>query len=374
MLRISTSTLNGSRPRVRHLQTQGALAGVFLSVLFLSTGCTNTLLGIMGGQVEKTMSTNAVAELPDGLHVLVCGAGGPLPDPKRSSACLLVIAGRSAFLVDAGSGSARNMTLAGFQPAQIDRVFLTHFHSDHIDGLGEVATLRWAGGGGGGKNPLPVHGPHGVAEIASGFNLAYRRDQTYRTEHHGLEYLPPSAAGLSASAFETPSPGESPIVYQEGDLLVRAFAVDHEPVNPAVGYRIEYKGRSIAISGDTAKSENLIASAKGVDVLFHEALSKTLVGVMNQSAKNVENDRMAKITADILDYHASPVEAAESARDADAEALVIYHVVPPLPLAPLERIFRQGMSDAYDGRIEVSVDGTFVSLPADSTKIEIDQP
>ena len=83
---------------------------------------------------------------------------------------------------------------------------------------------------------------------------------------------------------------------------------------------------------------------------------------------------LAKITADILDYHASPVEAAESARQADARALVIYHVVPPLPVAPLERIFRQGMSDAYDGPIEIAVDGTFVSLPAGSREIEIEAP
>lgn len=347
------------------------LSVALVAIATLMAGCSDTVLAMMGRQVEKNLTSDFVGTLPDGLHVLVCGAGGPLPDTKRSSACLLVIAGDTVFLVDVGSGSARNMALAGIPPSRIERVFLSHFHSDHIDGLGEVATLRWAAGDW--KEPLPVHGPDGVAEIASGFNLAYRRDQTYRTAHHGIEVTPPSAAGLSASAFRLPAKGVFPVVFEKGALRISAFSVDHQPVSPAVGYRIEYKGRSIAISGDTAKSSNLIEASRGVEVLFHEALSKKLVGVMNQSARNVGNATMAKITADILDYHASPVEAAESAREAGVQALVVYHVVPPLPLAPLERIFEQGMGEAFDGPIEISVDGTFVSLPVGSDEIDFDE-
>ena len=85
------------------------------------------------------------------------------------------------------------------------------------------------------------------------------------------------------------------------------------------------------------------------------------------------NASMARITDDILDYHASPVEAAESAAEAEAGALVVYHVVPPLPLAPLEGIFVEGMSDVYDGPIEIAVDGTFVSLPTGSDAILFDE-
>jgi ribonuclease Z len=348
------------------------LLPVLIALSMLGPGCTDAVLRLVGDQVEKNLTFDLPASLPDGLHVLVCGAGGPLPDRKRSSACLLVIAGETVFMVDAGSSSARNMALAGLQPGRIERVFLTHFHSDHFDGLGEVATLRWAQGSW--AEPLPVHGPDGVAEIVGGLNLAYRRDQTYRTAHHGLDLTSPASHGLSATAFRAPSVGDAPVVFEAGDLRVTAFAVDHHPVDPAIGYRVEYKGRSIAISGDTSKSDNLIAQSQGVDVLFHEALSKRLVGVMNQSAQNVGDSTMAKITADILDYHASPVEAAESAAEANASALVIYHVVPPLPLAPMERIFKAGMSDAYDGPIEISVDGTFISLPAGSDEIEIDHP
>jgi ribonuclease Z len=346
-----------------------------MSLLFLAVaglpGCGDQVLSFMGRRIEANLSADLPAELPDGLHVLVCGAGGPLPDPERSSACLLVIAGERVLLFDVGAGASRNMALSGIQPGQVERVFLTHFHSDHIDGLGELATLRWAGGDW--RTPLAVHGPDGVAEIVSGFNLAYRRDQTYRTAHHGLDVTPPSAAGLSAEAFREPTSEVLDVVFEDGALRVAAFEVDHAPVDPAVGYRIDYKDRSIVISGDTNKSANLITHARGVDVLFHEALSRKLVGVIHQAAENVGNTTMARITDDILDYHASPVEAAESAAEAKAGALIVYHVVPPLPLAPLEGIFEEGMSDAYSGPIEIAVDGTFVSLPAGSDAIELDE-
>ena len=348
-----------------------ALTAIF-GLIVAAGGCSNQVLNLVERQIAANMTADPVGDLPDGLHVLVCGAGGPLPDEKRTPACLMVIAGDSVMLFDVGGGSARTMVLNGFQPGLIERVFITHFHSDHIDGLGEVATLRWAGGDW--DSPLMTHGPDGVAEIVSGFNLAYHRDQAYRTAHHGLEVTPPTSWGLAASAFALPEDGEAPVVFERGDLRVTAFAVDHEPVSPAVGYRIQYKDRSIAISGDTAKSANLIEITQGVDVLFHEALSKVIVRRMNAAAKTAGNSGMAQITMDILDYHASPVEAAESAQEAGASALVVYHVVPPLPISPLEGIFKEGMDDAFDGEIEISVDGTFVSLPAGSNEIDIDSP
>jgi ribonuclease Z len=326
----------------------------------------------MEGELVQAMQSDPVGALPDGLHVLVVGAGGPLPDPDRTPTCLMVIAGEEVMLFDVGGGAAREMQLHGFAPGLVDRVFLTHYHSDHVDGLGEVATQRWAGASW--ETRLPVHGPEEVDRVVAGFNEAYAQDQRYRQAHHGPTVTPPKGAGLVAEAFPLPAQGEAPVVWEQGDVRVRAFAVNHEPVVPAVGYRVDYKGRSIAISGDTAKSENLIQRSQGVDVLFHDALSRELVKVMNSAARKAGQPNLAKITADIPDYHASPVEAAESAAAAGAGALVVYHVVPPLPLGALRRVFEEGMDEAFDGPIEVSVNGTFVSLPAGSDALEIDSP
>ncbi|MFO0689659.1 MAG: MBL fold metallo-hydrolase [Myxococcota bacterium] len=328
-------------------------------------------LRVMDRGLARTMRADPIAALPDGLHVLLCGAGGPLPDPVRSGPCAAVVAGGSMVVVDAGTGGARNLQRLGFVPGRVDALFLTHFHSDHIDGLGELAMLRWTGGSR--TAPLPVHGPEGVEEIVAGFTQAYRRDAGYRVAHHGAETVPPSGAGLLAVAFPVPAEGEAPVVYAANGLEVRAFVVDHAPVEPAVGYRFDYGGRSVVVSGDTAKSTNLEARAKGVDLLVHEALSPELVGRLHAAARDAGRANLAKITADIPDYHTSPVEAAQIAQAAGVGHLLFYHVVPPLPVPGLDQVFLSGVSKAYDGEVTLGRDGTLVSLPSGSDGIEVDE-
>ena len=113
--------------------------------------------------MEANLSTDKIEQLGDGLHIGLCGAGGPMPAATRSGPCVVVVAAGKLFMLDAGSNGIRNMGRMGFDIGQIEGVFLTHFHSDHIDGLGEVATLRWAGGGH--NSPLNIYGPEGVADI-----------------------------------------------------------------------------------------------------------------------------------------------------------------------------------------------------------------
>lgn len=317
--------------------------------------------------IPKMMGATTVEDLGDGLHVAMCGAGGPMPDPKRSGACILIIAGDNLLMIDAGSGGPRNVTRMQFPIGDIDAVLLTHFHSDHIDGLGETATLRWAGGAN--TSPLPVIGPEGVAKVVEGFNLAYSFDQQYRHDHHGDVVAPLSGFGLTARPFATPAAGDSAAVWDKGGLVITAFSVDHDPVSPAVGYRVEYKGRSVVISGDTAKSSNLEFFAKNADLLLHEALSRKLVGIMNASAKQVSNAVIEKITFDIQDYHASPVEAAQSAQTAKVAHLALYHIVPPLILPGQDKVFLDGVDDAFEGPTTLTQDGTTFTLPAGSSEV-----
>ncbi|MEN8159655.1 MAG: MBL fold metallo-hydrolase [Myxococcota bacterium] len=353
--------------------TRGRMAlGLVLLVavaLFLLRGSIAPRL--MERVLTRNMAADPLADLPDGLHVVLCGAGGPLPDPVRSGPCVAVIAGRTVVLVDAGSGAARNLGRMGLPPGLADAVFLTHFHSDHIDGLGELATLAWAGSAR--ETPLPVFGPTGVGEVVAGFVRAYRQDVAYRVAHHGPETVPPSGAGMTARSFPEPAVGEAPAVFEADGLRVTAFVVDHEPVRPAVGYRFEYGGRSVLVSGDTAKSANLEAQAKGVELLVHEALAAQLVARMNAAAQAAGRANMAKITSDIPDYHATPVEAAEIAAAAGAKHLLFYHVAPPLPLPGLDQAFLEGVADAFDGGVTLGRDGTLVSLPRGSTTIEVSE-
>ena len=229
------------------------------------------------------MTADPIAELPDGLHLAVCGAGSPLADPDWSGPCLAVIAGRTVLVVDAGEGGARNLQRMGIPPGRIAAVFLTHFHSDHIDGLGELAMLRWTTGSH--HEPLPVYGPPGVERVVDGFNAAYALDAGYRTAHHGPEVAPPSGAGARAMTFPVPQAGESEVVWQDeaaaSGIGLRGRSC---PATPAVGYRVDYGGRSLVISGDTRPSPEVARAAAGADLLVHEALSDTLVGVLNRAA------------------------------------------------------------------------------------------
>jgi ribonuclease Z len=324
---------------------------------------------VMGRVVESNMRTDRIAELPDGLHVVLCGAGGPMPDPVRSGPCVAVIAGRSLYLVDVGSGAARNLAREQLPPARVEAVFLTHFHSDHIDGLGELGLQRWVAGSH--RLPLPLYGAEGVDEIAEGLNRAYRLDAVYRTAHHGPEIVPPTGAGFRPRSFAEPRPGEAHVVLERDGLRITAFKVEHPPIVPAVGYRFDYAGRSVVVSGDTRKSANLERFAKGVDLLVHEALSPELMGVVQSAAERAGNRTIAKIAADVLDYHTSPREAAEVAATVGADRLLFYHIVPPLPLPGLESVFLRGVEEAYDGPVTIGRDGTGFSLPAGSDAIEV---
>jgi len=316
---------------------------------------------------EQRLGKSMVADLDDGLHVILCGAGGPMPDPKRSGPCVAVVAGDTVVTVDAGTGGSRNLGAMQVPMGEISAQLLTHFHSDHIDGLGEMAMMRWVNAAN--TSPMPVIGPLGTATVVEGFNQSYSFDAQYRHEHHTDLVAPLSGTGMVAREFTPPAEGESVTVFEKDGLTISAFTVDHEPVHPAVGYRFDYKGRSVVISGDTAKSANLEAMSQGVDLLVHEALNRELIGIMEDVAKKTGNAIIGKIMFDITDYHASPVEVAEIATGAKVGHLMYYHVVPALIAPGMASVYLDGVSDAYEGNITLGQDGSMISLPAHSKVI-----
>ena len=346
---------------------------VFALVAAFGAACGPIATRVMRTGAERALSADAIADLPDGLHVALCGAGGPMPSTTRSGPCVAVVAGRTLFVVDAGTNGARNLQGAiGWPPARIAAVFLTHYHSDHIDGLGEMGLLRWVGGSH--RDPLPLYGPEGLLDVAAGFERAYQFDARYRVAHHGAAVVPPEGAGFAPHPFATPALGESLVLFERDGILVRTFRVEHEPVSPAVGYRFDYGGRSLVVSGDTKKSDSVLAQARGVDLIVHEALSPRLVGILHDAAESAGNANLAKVMTDIPDYHTTPVQTGELAQAAGARHLLIYHVVPPLPVPGLEGVFLDGVSAAFSGGVTLGRDGTRISLPSGSQAVDVDQP
>lgn len=312
------------------------------------------------------LGADTAAGLPDGLHVGLCGSGSPFPDEQRGGPCTLVLAGKRLFVFDAGNAATRNIGRMGFAHGRIEAVFLTHFHSDHIDGLGELMLQRWVAGGN--RAPLAVHGPAGVEQVVQGLMQAYRQDQGYRVAHHGEATVSQSGFGAQALAF-TPGADGRAILLQDADLEISAFVVDHAPVQPSVGYRIRYKDRTLVLSGDTKKSAAVQREAAGVDLLVHEALSEPLLGALRQVAASQGRTRLEKILLDIVDYHSTPEQAAQTARDAKVRYLLLNHIVPPLPLPGMEKAFLGDAPNIYSGPLRVGRDGDLLSLPAGSSAI-----
>lgn len=320
--------------------------------------------------INESVGSDPSADLPDGLHVYVCGSGSPMADPDRAGACLGVIAGQTRLIFDVGSGSMRVLGRMGYPVARTEQLFLTHLHSDHFDGLGELMVQTWVPGAR--REPLPVSGPPGTVAVADGFNSAYAIDAAYRTAHHGEAVANPAGAGLAPQEIVIPEGTESVVVLRRGDLVVTAIRVSHDPVKDAYGYRVDYKGRSIAISGDTAYDPRFARAAKGVDVLFHEALDAALVGQMEEAAARNGAAPIAKVLSDIPGYHTTPVEAARIAALAEARMLVYYHTIPPMPFTLIESLFLEGTDAAFDGDIRIGRDGDRISLPAGSAAVNYD--
>lgn len=325
--------------------------------LAIAPGCER----LVDRQVERTLQRvdDSVLASPD-LQVVLCGTGSPIADPERASACTAVIAGGHFVLVDVGPGAWETLDLENLPVGNVEAVLLTHFHSDHIGDLGEATTQGWIAGR---PAPLEVFGPPGTARVVAGFAEAYAADVEYRIAHHGEGALPRAAAGAVAREIALPAGTTAAPVFERDGLRVTMFAVDHEPVAPAVGYRFDFAGRSVVVSGDTKKSESVAVNARGADLLVHEALHPGLVGRAVDAARRLGRERLAKLAGDIPDYHASPVEAAEVARQAGVPHLVLTHLVPAPPNALARRMFLAGVGDAYDGEVTLGEDGMRFSLP-----------
>lgn len=308
--------------------------------------------------VTAVMQRAAPMSQYDGLKVFLCGTSSPLPAPGHAQACVAILAGKSLYLVDAGAGSALTASLHRLPLERLEAVLLTHFHSDHFAALPEFNLNSWVAGR---SSPLTVIGPGGVSEVVDGLHQAYRQDHDYRVAHHGAELLPPELGLMEAQAIEA---GD---VLQLGDLTIRSFQVNHEPVNPAFGYRFDYRGRSVVISGDTIVTPSLIEAATGADLLLQDALSLPIIRTLEEATAG---SRMEKIFADIQHYHAHVSDLSALVEESGVKQLALYHMVPPPRNALFEKIFSR---EAPCGTI-LTRDGMLFELPAGSEDVNMVAP
>ena len=315
---------------------------------------------VLARSVQALVATTPVLSF-DGLRVFVCGCASPLIAPGHAQACVGVLAGDDLYVVDAGMGAAGTFQFAGESLAPLRAILLTHFHSDHITGIPDLNLNSWVFGR---PQPLAVMGPTGVERVVAGFNEALALDYGYRVAHHGTELLPPALGPMQAQAID------AGVVLQRDGLTITAFPVDHSPVHPAFGYRFDFRGRSVAVSGDTIVTESLRDGARNADLLLQDALSLPIIQALEAGATQAGLWRQAKIMADIPSYHAHTADMAALAESAGVRLLALYHLL-PVPTNYLTRqMFRRDLPDD----VVITSDGMVFELPAGSAAIHVREP
>lgn len=310
----------------------------------------------------KAIAKRGAVPFPESesLRVYVCGSASPL-GMGQAQACTAVITPEHFYLIDSGAGSTDNISRLGLPLSRLQGVLLTHFHSDHIAEIYEVNLNSWVQGR---PQPLTIYGPEGVDEVVKGLNTSYRQDRIYRTGHHGEELLPPA---LGVLQHETIAPG---VILEDGDLKISAYVAEHPPIHPAVGYRVDYRGRSVVISGDSNVTENTLKISDGADLLLHDALSVPTVSALSEALGAAGQTRQSKIVADVMDYHASADSLIELANDSDVDMVAFYHLVPVPPNALLANVFLRGAPD----NVLLTEDLMWFELPVASEDIIVNEP
>jgi ribonuclease Z len=296
----------------------------------------------------------------DGMEILFAGTGAPRHSSKRGQPCLGIIAAGQFILFDAGQGCLGRLTEMEAPYKQISTVFLTHLHSDHMSGLGEIINNTWVMGR---SEELKVYGPHGTKELLGGFAQVYKEDIKDRIARRGADDLDSSLAVAEPRSI-TVNDKEAHTVYEKNGLVVKAFLVEHPEWKYAYGYRIEYAGRLVVVSGDTRFSQQVIRHAKGADILIHEAFNKRMLDVAQRVADEMKISLSSKAIRYIKETHTSTLEAAQVAKEAGVDKLVLTHIIPPLPNIITEKIFLLGMNDIYDRDIILAEDGMRLTVPA----------
>ena len=341
---------------------------IVLLALLVIVGIGRALLKVPAVQdIALERGTAAIAKrgavpLPESesLRVYVCGSASPLGMGQAQS-CIAVITPEHFYLIDSGAGSTDNISRLGLPTSQLDGLLLTHFHSDHIAEIYEVNLNSWVQGR---PQPLTIYGPQGVDEVVNGVNASYRQDRIYRTGHHGADLLPPA---LGVLQHKTIAPG---VIFEDGDLKITAYVAEHPPIHPAVGYRFDYRGRSIVISGDSNVTGETLKIVDGADLLLHDALSLPTVSALSKALAAANQPRQSKIVADVMDYHASAESLIELGKKSNVDMVAFYHLVPVPPNPLLEDVFLRGAPENF----LLTEDLMWFELPIDSDDIVVNGP
>lgn len=291
------------------------------------------------------------------IKVTLCGTGSPQKGGSRGQACTLVAAGGRLFLFDVGENAMRNLERSHVPLQALQQIFITHWHSDHFNGLGALINHSWVWGR---HQPVRVYGPGEVERVMQGFAQVYADDVHYRNKHF---VSAPEVAFGQAQPFDIPEAQESLRIYDEGGVSIDAYRVAHEPVEPAVGYLLSYAGKKVFISGDTKISPRYAKALDNADLVIHEAINSRLVTDAARVARAMGREEDATLMTHVIEYHADTLQLADMAQEHRVKHLVLTHMIPEPNDFISRYLFSAGMRDRYDGQITIAEDGMHIALP-----------
>jgi ribonuclease Z len=338
------------------------LAGLFAAVLAVAvlSGCATDAM------VRNTLIRNqeAADEIagdyldPAVITVVLPGTAGPMSPTEAQTANVVFVNGQF-LLFDAGDYAQKRMEQYRLPMEALDAVFVTHFHNDHIADLGEVMQRSYLLGR---EKDLVVYGPTGTAAIVEGFNMVYAADSGYRTEHHTEELMPSEFQFATASEFDADEMVVE--VYRHDGVVVTAFRVSHPPVEPVFGYTIEFQGHKVVISSDTLITRELRNQARGADLLVMDTMNYELVELMEDTFREIGNERNAVIFYDIREYHPDVQEIGIMAEEEGVKRMALTHFAPTLP-SPLlmNHYYVNPIKAHFSGELFADGDGTTVVIP-----------
>ena len=301
------------------------------------------------GIVLALMAFVPVTAAGQEIQVTLLGTGCPPPAMDRFGPSILIEAGGGKFLFDAGRGALQRLAQLRVRWQDVDGVFLTHLHSDHVVGFPDLWLTGWLVAAGRNR-PLHVWGPRGTRKMMSHLEQAYEYDIRIRLYD---DRASPDGVVILAEDI-----GEG-VLHEKAGVKITAFEVDHTPVKPAFGYRIDYAGRSVVLSGDTRVSDNLIRYAQGVDLLVHEVASPETFQRAGASPERAKS---------IIAHHVTPEQAGEVFSRTKPKLAVYSHIV--LPTAT-EQDLIPPTRKTYSGPLELGEDLMVIAV---GEKVEVRRP
>lgn len=296
------------------------------------------LAGAVAAALAKPRS--AAAQRRRTRLILLGTAGGPRPQKARSAPAQVIISNNTAYVVDCGDGVARQLVMAGVPLKTLRHIFITHHHSDHDAGYGNLIWLAWTAGL---STRVDAWGPPPLEKMTKLFFEMNAYDIETRISNEGRV---PIAPLVHVHEIRDNGP-----VMSDDNVKVTAALVDHPPVVPAFGYRFDAADRSIVISGDTAPSDNVVRLARGADVLVHSVMFPPAIDRLVGRVPNA-----AKLKESILAHQTSAEDAGRIAQAAGVKTLVLSHLVPADDPQITDQMWIDAARSRFDGRVVLGRD------------------